>query len=110
VLTELVTWIRNIRGDLEKRIAKMKKELEVWRRKLIVSEQVRREEILKFKLSRLEEQQELYWKQRAHANWMKAVERNTKYFHSIAYESKKLNRIKKLRQEEMEVWRRRRGP
>jgi hypothetical protein len=43
-------------GDIEKRISKIKKELESWRRKGISPEQVRREELLRFKLSRLEEQ------------------------------------------------------
>lgn len=31
---------------------------------------MRREEMLQFKLRRLEEQGELCWRQRAHVNWM----------------------------------------
>jgi hypothetical protein len=53
---------------LEKRISKIKKELEVWRRKDISPEQVHKEEVLWFKLSRLEDQKEMYWKQRAHVD------------------------------------------
>jgi exonuclease III len=103
ILGELVDWNRNKLGDLEKRISKIKKELEVWRKKGIGPEQVRREEILRFKLSRLEEQKELYWKQRAHVQWMKNGDRNTKYFHSAASERRKINRIKKLRREDGSV-------
>jgi exonuclease III len=52
VLNDLVDWSRNILGDLEKRINKLK-ELEAWRRKPISKEQVQKEEVLRFKLSRL---------------------------------------------------------
>jgi hypothetical protein len=100
VLGELVDWSRNVLGDLEKRIKKLKKELEGWRRKEISEEQVRKEDMLRFKLSRLEEQREIYWKQRAHAHWMKDGDRNTKYFHSFASERKKRNRLNKLKTEE----------
>jgi hypothetical protein len=100
VLGYLVDWSRNVLGDLEKRIKKIKKELEEWRRKEIGHEQVRKEEMLRFKLSRLEDQREIYWRQRAHAHWMKGGDRNTKYFHSYASERKKLNRITKLKKED----------
>lgn len=63
VMRELMTWNRNVLGDLEKRISRLKKELEVVRRRRVDEEQVRREEMLHFKLSRLEDQRELYWKQ-----------------------------------------------
>jgi hypothetical protein len=54
-----------------KGLAKLKKELELWRRKGIGPEQVRRKGLLRFKLQRLEDQKETYWKQRAHVDWMK---------------------------------------
>ena len=63
VMKELVDWSRNIPGDLEKRIHRVEKELEAERRKSTSEEQVRREQILRFKLSRLEEQLETYWEQ-----------------------------------------------
>jgi hypothetical protein len=55
VLGKLVSWSKNTLGDLDKRISKIKKELEVWRRKGIGPEQVRREELLRFKLGQLED-------------------------------------------------------
>ncbi|XP_071674413.1 uncharacterized protein [Lolium perenne] len=100
VLGELVDWSRNILGDLEKRISKLKKELEAWRRKNISAEQVHKEEILRFNLSRLEDQKELYWKQRAHVSWLRNGDRNTKFFHTFTSERKKMNRIMKLKRED----------
>ena len=88
-----MSWSKNTLGDLDKRISKIKKELEAWRRKGIGPEQVRREQLLRFKLGRLEDQKELYWKQRSHVNWLKGGDKNTKFFHSVESERKKKNRI-----------------
>jgi hypothetical protein len=98
-----VTWSRNTLGDLEKRISRLKKDLEACRRKAIDPEQVRREELLRFKLSRVEDQRDLYWKQRAHVNWMKGGDRNTNFFHSAASERRRINKIKRLRKEDGSV-------
>ncbi|KAI4979941.1 hypothetical protein ZWY2020_016694 [Hordeum vulgare] len=90
VLGELTDWIGNTLGDLEKRISRVKKELEKWRKMAISPEQVRKEQFLRFKLSRLKEQKEMYWKQRAHAHWLREVDCNTKFFHSFASEGRRL--------------------
>jgi hypothetical protein len=100
VLGNLMVWSINVLGDLERRISRARKELEKWRQKDISPDQVRKEEILRFKLDRLEEQKDLYWRQRAHVNWMQGGDRNTKFFHSAATERKKMNHIKKLRTED----------
>jgi hypothetical protein len=78
VLGDLVGWSREVLGDLDKRINNMKKELEKWRNADIWEKQVRKEQLLRFKLSRLEDQRELYWKQRSHVHWMKEGDRNMK--------------------------------
>jgi hypothetical protein len=77
--------------------------LEEWRWKGISEEQVRKEAVIRFKLSRLEDQRETYWKQRAHAHWMKEGDRNTKYFHSFAFVRRKMNWITKLKKEDGSV-------
>jgi hypothetical protein len=61
----------------------------MWRRKGVGQEQVRREHLIRFKLDRLEEQRELYWRQRAHVHWMKGGDKNTIFFHTVASERKK---------------------
>jgi hypothetical protein len=60
VAGELGEWSRNILGDLEKRIKWARKRLELCRRQPISSTSVGREEVLKYKLEKLEEQRHLY--------------------------------------------------
>jgi hypothetical protein len=100
VSSELHDWSRNILGDLAKRIKNLKHELEQCRRGVLSDSLVRREQVLRFKLERLEEQQDLMWRQRAHANWLSQGDRNTSYFHSFASERKKKNTITKLKRDD----------
>lgn len=55
---------------------------------------------MKYKLEKLEEQRDLYWRQRAHVHWLKNGDKNTKFFHLFASERKRRNRIKKLKRED----------
>ena len=52
---------------------------------------------------KLETQRDMYWRQRAHVNWLEKGDKNTKYFHSFASERRKNNRIKKLKKDNGEV-------
>ena len=88
----LEDWNTNVLGHLEKRLRKAK-ELERWRREPISDLAVGREAVQSFKVDRLEEQIDTYWKQRAHVNWFRFGDRNTKYFHNdlLCQEEKKQN-------------------
>ena len=83
VLQELWEWDRNVLGELEKHISKVK-ELERCRRRSISQEQVNWEYLLRCKLERLEDQLNIYWKQRAHTTWLLQGDRNTKFFHAYS--------------------------
>jgi len=93
---DLLDWSRNILGDLEKNIKCAKKNLEACRKLEINRRNIAREEILKYKLEKLEARRELYWCQRAQTHWLKNGDRNTKFYHAFASERRRRNRIKKL--------------
>lgn len=61
---------------------------------------VGRKVILKFKVDSLEEQIDIYWKQRAHTKWLEKGDRNTTYFHHMWSERRRKNRIGKLKKED----------
>lgn len=96
VAADLWDWSRNVLGDIEKRIKGLRKLLEACRRGQIRRGTVAREETLKYKLEKLEDQKDLYWRQRAKVHWLQNGDRNTKYFHKHASERRKINKIKKL--------------
>jgi hypothetical protein len=93
VAASLKDWSVNVLGDLEKRLKKAKKELEKWRRETISDDSVRREAVWSFKVDRLEEQIDLYWRQRAHVNWLQYGDRNMTYFHNACSVRRRRNRI-----------------
>jgi hypothetical protein len=93
-------WSTNVLGDLEKRMKKLKKELEGCRRSLISQGQVAQEAILRYRLERVEEQIDVYWKQRAHVRWLQEGDRNTAFFHAACSERRRMNRIGRLKKED----------
>jgi gas vesicle protein len=99
VSKELHTWSKDILGDLQKRIDKLKEELEAYRKSDISEHKVRKEQVARLKLHRLEEQWDLYSRQRAHVQWLEKGDRNTSYFHLCASERNKANTIHKLKGE-----------
>ena len=74
--------------------------MEECRRRVIGPDQVVREEVLRFKLERLENQVDMYWRQRAHVRWLQERDRNTSFFHDVCKERRKRNRIGKLRKDD----------
>jgi hypothetical protein len=56
-------------GDLEKRLRNAK-ELEKWHRAPLSDLAVGKEAVWSFKVDRLKEQIDVYWKQCAHGNWL----------------------------------------
>jgi hypothetical protein len=97
VSQDLGDWSKNILGDLERRIKTLKKELGMCRRGNISQACIKKEQLLKVKLQKLEEQQEMYWRQRAKVHWLRNGDKNTKYFHKSASERKKRSSIKSLK-------------
>jgi hypothetical protein len=103
VAVKLQDWNRNVLGDLQKRIKKTRKDLNRCLKDTISQESIHREHVLRFKLERLEDQLDVYWKQRAHVDWLKHGDRNTRFFHSCCSERKRRNRITKLKKENGDI-------
>nr|XP_051221192.1 uncharacterized protein LOC127339372 [Lolium perenne] len=95
--SDLHSWSREVLGDLKNRIKKVKKELARCRKEDICQEQVSKEHLLRYKLGRLHEQKNMYWKQRAKAHWLKDEDQNTSFFHACASERKRANLVRKLK-------------
>jgi hypothetical protein len=53
--------------------------------------------VLRYRLGKLEDQKEIYWKQCSHVNWLREGDHNTSFFHVCATQRKKKNRNKCLR-------------
>jgi len=85
---------------LEKRAKKLKIDLEKCRRRSISSEQVACEQILRYKLEKVQEQIYTYWRQRAHVRWLEKGDRNTSFFHAVCSERKRSNRIGRSRKDD----------
>jgi hypothetical protein len=85
---------------LEKSIKRTRKALEECRRRVVSSESVGREELLKLKLEKLEEKKNIYWHQRAKVHWLDKGDRSTRFFHQYASERRRRNRINKLVKED----------
>jgi hypothetical protein len=100
VARSLKEWSSNSLGDLEKRLKEAKRELERWRRAPINDYAVGREAVWSFKVDRLEDQIDMYWRQRAHINWLQFGDRNTSYFHNACSERKRRNRIGNLKKDD----------
>jgi hypothetical protein len=64
----------------------------------ISDDSVRKEAVWSF--DRLEEQIDLYWRQRAHVNWLQYGDRNTAYFHNACSARRRRNRIGNLEKED----------
>lgn len=96
VARDLGDWSMNVLGDLQKRIKRVRKALEECRRGPVNEQSVGRMELLKFRLERLDEQEHIYWKQRAKVHWLEKGDRNTQFFHCYATERRKASRIRRL--------------
>lgn len=100
VAGSLHSWSVNMLGDLEKRMKKLKKELEKCRRSPIDDASVHREAVLIYRLDKVEEQKDIFWRQHAHADWLEKGDRNTSFFHKWCSERKRRNRIGRLKKED----------
>jgi len=77
------------------RIEELKEKLE----KAQLDDTISNDEILQLKwdLCSAFRDEELYWKQKSRANWLKEGDRNTKFFHATTKQRRARNRLTKLK-------------
>jgi hypothetical protein len=96
----LDNWNRNVLGDLDTGIKKVKKKLQQCVKKPLSNTNIQEEHVMRYHLDKLEGQKNTYWKQRAHVEWMKNGDRNTRFFHACATQRRRSNRINHLKRED----------
>jgi hypothetical protein len=62
-------------------------------------EQIHREGVLRYRLEKVEEQVDMYWRQHAHVKWMQYGDRNTAFFHAACTERKRCNKFGRINKE-----------
>jgi 23S rRNA maturation mini-RNase III len=77
-------------------MADLKRELERLRRGPMTETNAESQKEIMVRLELMLEQEEIYWLQRARANWLKKGDRNTSFFHNYATKRRKKNSIKGL--------------
>ena len=58
---------------------------------------ISKQQELTLKIENLLEQEEIYWAQRGHTNWLRRGDRNTKFYHQYASSRRRRNLIKRLK-------------
>lgn len=93
---DLHKWDKEVLKKPEKRMADLKRELERLRRGPMTKANTESQKEIMVRLELMLEQEEIYWFQRARANWLKKGDRNTSFFHNFATKRRKKNAIKGL--------------
>lgn len=96
VHAELHIWDRDEMEKPVQRIKKLKRDLENLRRGPMTDESIAAQKEVLLCLELLLEQEEIFWVQRAKANWLKHGDRNTNFFHHYASSRKRRNMIRGL--------------
>ncbi|XP_021321426.1 uncharacterized protein LOC110437330 [Sorghum bicolor] len=96
VQSELHEWDRKVLKKPVQRMKKLRRKLEELKKGEQTVEAVNAQKEILLQIELQLEQEEIYWVQRARANWLKHGDRNTNFFHRFASSRKKRNLVKGL--------------
>ena len=94
---ELHAWDRKVLKGPRTRLRTTQKELDKLMRSTYTAETRIKQKDLTLLIENLLEQEEIYWVQRGHVNWLCRGDRKTKYFSQFASARRRWNLIKKLK-------------
>jgi len=94
-MSDLKTWSKNTIGSVPKKLGIYRKRLEVLATKNDTNSHKERKKLLA-EMEELLHKEEILWRQRARALWLKEGDRNTSFFHRKASWRAKKNRISSL--------------
>ncbi|OMO52841.1 reverse transcriptase [Corchorus capsularis] len=80
----LLDWDQNVFGDIKQKIKLKQKEFEKLYQQGSVGEDSSNLEFFHQELNELHQQEEVMWHQRLKSLWLRDVDRNTRYFHTVA--------------------------
>ncbi|KAL4310577.1 hypothetical protein GQ457_01G015360 [Hibiscus cannabinus] len=96
VCTGLDRWFANLKKEKQVTIRSLKSRLADLNEQAVNDEVLGEITDIKLALNLESDKEELYWEQRARANWLKNGDRNTAFFHKFASQRKRKNRISDL--------------
>ncbi|XP_073363555.1 uncharacterized protein [Aegilops tauschii subsp. strangulata] len=99
----MVSWQKEVVGEIEGRLKKARKDLERCMRCPVSEEKIAEEARLRCVVNDLEEKKNTKEKQRSRVSWLKDGNRNTRYFMAFASARRKMNRVKELKKEDGSV-------
>ena len=99
----LAKWGRRTMNKFKDKIAQQKQHIE-YHRRMTSPEGVLALKAHKEEHSKLLEQEETYWRQRAKKNWLQGGDMNTRFFNASASTRKQVNKITKLMDDDGKWW------
>jgi hypothetical protein len=96
VHSELHCWDKEVLKAPYRKLKELKRDLEQLRRGPMTDATLAAQNDIQMQIENTLEKEEMFWIQRARANWLKHGDRNTSFFHRYASKRKKQNTIKYL--------------